>query len=640
MQPALIDSVLRLPRQLGPAMRPKGDRRPAVDGRSWWVWALAGALFFVYAALSVRIHERMLSHSYDLGIFEQAVRSYADGHLPVSELKAPGFPLLGDHFSPILVLVAPFYMLWRSAATLLVVQAALIAVSVLPLTFWARRMLGSRPAAVIGLCYGLSWGIASAVGFDFHEVAFAVPLLAFSLTALGTGRPRAAMWWALPLVLVKEDLGLTVAAIGLLIAWRGDRRLGFVTAAAGLAGTLLADLVVLPAFNPSGTYDYASFLGGSGGGAGADTGSGGSGGGLTGLLYRGTIGLITPEPKATTLVLVLAVTLFLALRSSLLWVALPTMAWRLVSSYEPHWGTGFHYSLVLMPIVFAAFIEALIARRALSGSVRRYVGGAAAICLLLLPQFPFWQLVQSATWRTDPRLAVARQLMARIPNGATVQASTLLVPQLTNRTTVGLFGWEPSRPDPQWILVDTWTPSSERWPLSADIERNRLNWFRDHDYVDVADQAGYVLLARTDHPAPPALDGIHTVTAGGLALEDFEGSATAGNQLVAAGPHNRADQQWNFTRQGDGSYVLFNMASGLCADVSHAAIAAGAEVIQWTCTAGVNQRWYVTPTRAGGGYTITSANSGLLLTVASKPGAPLVTQEADTNSPQQHWNLG
>src|SRR5262249_11417063 len=153
-------------------------------GSAWWIWAMAGALFVVYTALSVRIHERMLSNSYDLGIFEQVVRSYADGHLPVSELKAPGFPVLGDHFSPVLALVAPFCWFWRPAVTLLVVQAALVAAGMLPLAFWARRALGSGPAAVISACYGLSWGVASAVGFDFHEVAFAVPLLACSLAAL------------------------------------------------------------------------------------------------------------------------------------------------------------------------------------------------------------------------------------------------------------------------------------------------------------------------------------------------------------------------------------------------------------------------------------------------------------------------
>ncbi|MFD8081987.1 DUF2079 domain-containing protein [Kitasatospora sp. NPDC059722] len=497
--PPTDSTIARPPQQSGPGRRvTQPYLLPPVVGSAWWIWGLAGALFAVYTTLSVRIHERMLSNSYDLGIFEQVVRSYADGHLPVSELKAPGFPILGDHFSPVLALVAPFYWVWRTPETLLVVQAALVAVGMVPLAFWARRALGSGPAAVIGVCYGLSWGVASAIGFDFHEVAFAVPLLAFSLAALGDNRPRAAACWALPLLLVKEDLGLTVAVIGLLIARRGSRRLGFVTAAAGVAGSLFAVLVVLPAFNPSGDFAYWSYVDGSGEGP-----HGGPGGGpdtdtvVAGLLYKATIGLITPEAKATTLVLLLAITLFLALRSSLVWVALPTVVWRFFSANAFHWGTGYHYSLVLMPIVFAAFVEALAARRAREGSVRRHLLGAAAVCLLLLPQFPFWQLVQPVTWRTDPRLAVARRLMDRIPDGATVQASTLLVPQLTNRTTVGLFGWEPSRPDSQWILVDTWMPWNKRWPLTVEIEQNRLNWHRAHGYRDVAHEDGYVLLTRT-----------------------------------------------------------------------------------------------------------------------------------------------
>ncbi|MFF2078461.1 DUF2079 domain-containing protein [Kitasatospora sp. NPDC058162] len=494
--PPTDSTVSRPPRQSDPgARRTQPYLLPPVVGSAWWVWALAGALFAVYTTLSVRIHERMLSNSYDLGIFEQVVRSYADGHLPVSELKAPGFPVLGDHFSPVLALVAPFYWVWRTPVTLLVAQAALVTVGMLPLVFWARRRLGSGPAAVIGVCYGLSWGVASAIGFDFHEVAFAVPLLAFSLTALGEARLRAAACWALPLLLVKEDLGLTVAVIGLLIVRRGNRRLGLVTAAAGVAGSLLAVLVVLPAFNPGGDFAYWSYV--SGQGAGGAGGGPGAGTLAAGLLYKGTVGLITPEVKATTLLILLATTVFLALRSSLAWVAVPTLVWRFFSTNAFHWGTGYHYSLVLMPIAFAAFVEALAARRARPGSVRRHLLGAAAVCLLLLPQFPFWQLVQPSTWRSDPRLAVARRLMDRIPDGATVQASTLLVPQLTDRTTVGLFGWEPSRPDSQWILVDTRTPWNKRWPLSPEIERNRLNWHRAHGYRDVADVDGYVLLIRT-----------------------------------------------------------------------------------------------------------------------------------------------
>ncbi|KMO99120.1 hypothetical protein ACS04_03960 [Streptomyces roseus] len=455
------------------------------------MWAMASGLFLLYMLLSLRTHERLLSHAFDLAIFEQAVRSYAEGHLPLSEVKGPGFPVLGDHFSPVLAVLAPLYRLWPSARTLLVAQAGLIAVSVLPLTQWARRSLGSTAALVLGLCYGLSWGIASGVGFDFHEWAFAVPLLACSLSALGEGRPRAAACWALPLVLVKEDMGLTVAVVGLLIAWRGGRRarrLGLGVALAGVASTLLAVLVVLPAFSPSGSYFYTVYAGASGGG---------QGGGFAEALRTATIGLVTPETKVTTLMLVLAPTLFLAVRSPLVLVAVPLLVGRAVSNNPAHWGTGYHYSLTLMPIVFAAFVDALGRRGTTGAGLRRYLAGAAGVCALLLPVYSLAQVAYPETWRSDPRIAAAHRVMDRIPDGATVQASDGLVPHLSDRTSVSLYGWPASRPEPQWIVVDTQVPQQRRWPLSATDESIALAGARAQGYRVVAQEAGFILLGRS-----------------------------------------------------------------------------------------------------------------------------------------------
>lgn len=464
-----------------------GPTGTSPSGVALWMWVLAGVLFLAYMAVSLRIHQRLLSNSFDLGIFDQTMRSWASGHWPVAELKGPNYPVLGDHFHPILLLLTPFYWLWPRPETLLVAQAALIAASVLPLVYWARRGLGDLAAAIIGVCYGISWGIASAVGFDFHEVAFAAPLLTCSLAALGTGRRRAAAYWALPLLLVKEDLGLTVAAIGLIIAYRGDRKLGITTAVIGLCGTLLALFVILPTFNPSGAYERWYML---------DSPEG-SGTGLMDLLYKGTVGLITPEVKATTLILLMVPTLFLALRSPLLWISLPTVLWRMIASYTPYWGTGYHYSLVLMPIVFAAFIEALTRRGTDTRSVRRYLAGSLAISLLLLPQYPLWQLFQPATWRQDQRAVIAHEVMNRIPDNDTVQASTYLVPHLTNRTSVSLYGLHTSRPNPEWIMVDTWVPSARRWPLDFFKERAMLDQARyQGGYRMVVEKAGFVLLHR------------------------------------------------------------------------------------------------------------------------------------------------
>ncbi|MEU6221517.1 DUF2079 domain-containing protein [Streptomyces sp. NPDC047022] len=455
------------------------------QGIGWQIWCLAACLFLMYMLVSLRIHERMLSNSFDLGVFDEAVRSYAHGRLPVSELNGPDSPVLGDHFSPVLALLAPFYRVWPTAETLLVAQAALVAVSVMPLALWARRALGQTAALVIGAAYGLSWGVASAIGFDFHEVAFAAPLLAFSLAALGQERLRAAAWWALPLLLVKEDLGMAVCVIGLLIARRGDRRTGFVTAAVGAGVSLLAVLVIIPAFNISGSYTHWFGMDSV-----AQSGS------LPALLEHSTLGLITPMEKAKTLLYCLAPTLFLALRSPLILVAVPTFLWRFASNLWNDWGTKYHYSLVIMTIFFAALIEVLAQRRPSPAGLRRYLVGVVSVAVLLLPSFPLWQLVQPATWRDDIRIGTARSVMRLIPDNATVQASTFLVPQLSNRTRASLFGWYTSRPNPQWILVDTFVPANLRWPQTYMQEQAALQAARAQGYTTVADTFGYVLLHR------------------------------------------------------------------------------------------------------------------------------------------------
>lgn len=467
----------------------RGERGRGPGSRGGLVaWAVASMCFVAYAALSLRRHQLMLTSGYDLGIFEQAVRSYAHGHLPVAELKGHHYPLLGDHFSPIIATIAPFYRIWPSPVTLLLAQSFLLAVTVVPLTRWAHRALGTAAAWVVGLGCGASWGIAETVGFDFHETCFAVPLLAFSIAALGNERWRAAALWALPLLLVKEDLGLTVAVIGGYIAFRGPRRLGLLTAAAGLAGTLTQMLLIIPAFNPDGVFAYWDKAPDSAGVEPLD------------LLLRYTLGLIAAEAKLTTVLMLLAPTAFIALRSPLTLLAVPTLAWRFASDNEAYWGTRFHYSAVLMPIMFGAFVHALalMRRHHAAGTSTRQMRDplviSAAFTAITLQLSPFTHLAERATWQTSPRVTTARHILHTIPDGATVAASNRLVPQLTRRCTVTVFGLPQNSEEPQWIVVDTATPQG--WPISPEQETHDITAVREKGYRTVKEQSGYLLLHR------------------------------------------------------------------------------------------------------------------------------------------------
>ncbi|MFB7473091.1 DUF2079 domain-containing protein [Kitasatospora sp. NPDC056184] len=479
-------------------------RRPRVLS-----WGPAGLFAVLYSCVAVNRHRRVLTQAYDLGIFEQAVRGYAHGRAPVALLKGPGYHLLGDHFHPLLAALAPFYRAFPSAVTLLLAQAVLMALAVVPLSRWAYEVGGPRLAGTAGCLIGLSWGIVEAVSDDFHEIAFAVPLLAFAATALGRGRPVAAVLWALPLVLVKEDLGLTVAAVGVLVLVRaprgsGIRALGFGAAVFGVAATALTVLVVLPSFNPGGAFDYWGQMGA---------------GEAAGAPWATAVRVVWPPLKWLLLGLSAATAGFLGLRSPLALLCVPTLGWRLLADNPHYWGVGYHYSAVLMPLLVAALVDALdrtgaFARgggagtgpagpdRAAVRRARRALAVAGLVAVVTIPLYPLREIAAPGAWSTSPRLAATRGMLARIPDGATVAASNRLAAQLAGRTTVGLVCREPAPPladalqdGPQWVVVDLADPSV-RAPCAIEDTVRMLGRYERLGYRRVVDDGDLRLLRR------------------------------------------------------------------------------------------------------------------------------------------------
>ena len=288
-------------------------------------WMLALGLAAVYCAISLSRLHRYETRSWDLAIFEQVVRGYAYLTGPIVDVQGPGANFFGDHFSPALAVLAPLYRVAPHTETLLVAQAVLVAGSVLILTRLAVRHLGTAAGWGIGLAYGLSWGVQSAIDFDFHEVALAAPLLALCGAAYVDRDWRRTALWAFPLVLVKEDLALTSAAIGVVLVLRGARRWGAGLLIWSLLAFIAATVVIIPAVNPDGVYRFWP---------GYDESSSA----LAGLLHL-PVDLLWPAEKLQTLLLVLAVGALLALRSPWVLVAGPNVAVRFLSDNPYYWST-------------------------------------------------------------------------------------------------------------------------------------------------------------------------------------------------------------------------------------------------------------------------------------------------------------
>ena len=319
--------------------------------------------------------------SWDLAIFSELAKAYAHFQTPIVPVKGDGYNLLGDHFHPILILLGPIWRLFPTPLSLLITQDLLLAFSAWPLTRLASRLTNQWVAGGLGLVYVLSWGMQGAVAAQFHEIAFAMPLLAYASVAFVERRWGAVTAWSVPLVLVKEDMGLTVLMIGVAViltsavpAWYrsctvirpGERgadgldaaagnapkdeatrnrhrglRLGVGMIVGGIAAFLFAIQVFLPAFNINGVWDY----------------------GLSSQDQPTSPDALTQ--KATVVVMLILTSGVVGVTSPWLLVVLPTLAWRFLGSVEFYWvWDNWHYNATLMPIALGALLDVVARRRA------------------------------------------------------------------------------------------------------------------------------------------------------------------------------------------------------------------------------------------------------------------------------------
>ncbi len=426
--------------------------------------ALAGAL--VYGAVTVIRFERFTIASFDNAIFEQAVKSYAALGAPVVDVKGPGFNILGDHFSPVTALIAPFYRLFPSAQTILLAQVVLIAVSIHVIAALAMRTLGTIVGLAVGVAYALSFGLQSAVESDFHEVAFAAPLLALAGAAYVERRYDKVVLWSVPLLLVKEDLGLTVAMIGFVLWLAGERRRGIWLAVGSIAAMALILLVIVPGFNAGGAYAYSSTLGGERG--------------VLATLLDGV------DRKLATVLLTVGITGLAALASPWVLLVLPTFAWRFAGDVPFYWGTEWHYSLVLMPIVFVAMIDVIHRRPALRWAtpVGLVVGG------FMMVGSPVAALADPATYEEPPRADSARMVLSLVPDGASVETDIGLMGHLVTDHTVYWLGTVGDA-KPEYVLFDLDAGIGSPTDVAAYAEQAH-----GAPYDVIYDNDGYVLAQR------------------------------------------------------------------------------------------------------------------------------------------------
>ncbi|MFI0975727.1 DUF2079 domain-containing protein [Streptomyces sp. NPDC021093] len=479
-------------------------------------------------ALSLQQYERLRLGGFDFGLFDQAMRAYSRFELPRSPIKSvhheypPEFSLLGDHFSPLIALAAPFYWLWNDPRVLLLVQAVLFALGVPLVARLARAevapLLSPRFARrftwAACLVYALGAPLLFAARAGFHEVAFAVPLF---LLLFERARARAyhhMLWAGALLCLTKEDLGLVVGVFGAVVAARARRsgdstgfRAGLVLFFAGFLASLLAVSVAIPAMGGSaGFYWQYSRLGD---------------GPVEALRFvvlhplDTLVVALTPVTKSYLLLWTFGSLLFLPLGSPLALCALPLLAERLFSDNENHWQAVHHYGAFLWPILVAASLETTgsLLRRTrrekgrdpLSPSLflfpflasrRTAMAGIIGVAGITLAGFVLagaCDLFDIRKWKPDEPSRALVRAAEKIPDRSTVEADNYAAPRLTGRTHVMLLDRVPR--NAEWVLIST---GKRVFPFGdVQQQRDRVSLLESSGYQKVYEEQGVHLMRRT-----------------------------------------------------------------------------------------------------------------------------------------------
>jgi uncharacterized membrane protein len=535
------------------------DAQPGAAGRRGSRWSphliAVGALTLVMAALycvfALAQFYTFRTSSYDLVIFDETVRSYSHFLPGTSVIKGlhngfgPHFSELGDHWSPILAALAPFYWIYSGPQTLLVAQAVLFALAIPPLWVFTRRAFGGGRKATIAaylvsVAYALSWPIASALAFDFHEVAFAPLLIAIALERLQAGRLRTALIALAALLLVKEDMGLLVAGIGIYLAVARPRvvrrqlLVGCILIVGGLLDTVIATYVLIPAFGGRSDYYWAY------------TALGANGQQAVGHLITHPISslklLITPRVKLVTMLWLFGAFCFLPLRSPIALATIPLLLERMMANlFGNWWVTSYQYNAYLVIILACAAVDGA-ARLDRSLLFRRYLGGgrakqpgspeaaaadgqtpgplpdaragrgtpgtvslacAAAMCavaVFLVPRFSFGSALHPSFYQRTPAEKAEAAAAAAVPSGVVVAATNNVGPALSSRDTVLLWDGDGGTPPlgAPWVVANVRVAQFTFHSVAE--QRQRVALLERSGYRVVFRKRGYIVLHRSGPP--------------------------------------------------------------------------------------------------------------------------------------------
>jgi len=419
----------------------------------WSAIILYIAFFGIFTSFR---HYNFQTQTWDMGIFIQTFWNTSQGRIMQNSLEEiPNH--LGIHMSPFLFLLVPGWALFSTPYFLIIIQTIAIGLGAWPLYLLSKKVLRRDDFPIlIALGYLLHPSLHWINIFDFHEIAFFIPLM---LAAFYFLEIRSWAWAGIFLALsasTKEDAILMVLFAGLYLlikksnssVWlTKERKIGLGIILLSAFYFLLSTRIIMPAL----------------------------GGGLLRLDRYAQLGssemeivkniftnpllifkTILSAEKIRYMFWLFAPVLFLPFISgSALILIVPGLLENLLTQFSSQFQSFYQYDSILIPGIFFAAVYGLknLLIKWPRAEKKLFWVLAAAIFIGYFVRSPLNPVFfPTAVFKSNPRSESFRQIVKMAPGNASVSAHTNLVPHLAKREQIYMLGTEPFPTD--IVLID------------------------------------------------------------------------------------------------------------------------------------------------------------------------------------------
>ncbi len=208
-----------------------------------------------FSFLSIRRHNAFYS-SFDLANMDQAAWTtiFSNKAFSVSGIDEQ-VSRLQFHSDFILVLLAPFFLIWNDVRMLLVLQSVVVGLGGVAVYLISKKVLKKEwLAAVLSLVYLLNPGLQWTNMYDFHGVSMAMTFLLFAVYFAMVKKWRQYWIFVILAMLTKEQIPLLVSMMGVLVFFFSDKKNGLMSFLSGFMVFALLVFVIMPLFSTSGRH--------------------------------------------------------------------------------------------------------------------------------------------------------------------------------------------------------------------------------------------------------------------------------------------------------------------------------------------------------------------------------------------------